>query len=101
MHFLEKYAGDIAEWHVPEGGFYIWVTFHKAFAVQTFFTRALEAGVLINPGALYLPEDRQILFVRILAGLGKRHSNDSGHRPPFHFVVQGITSRWLRALLRM
>ncbi|MED4524420.1 PLP-dependent aminotransferase family protein [Bacillus velezensis] len=61
LRFLERYAGDIAEWRVPEGGFYIWVTFHKAFTVQTLFIRALEAGVLINPGALYLPEDRQSL----------------------------------------
>ncbi|MEC1384549.1 PLP-dependent aminotransferase family protein [Bacillus velezensis] len=61
LRFLKRYAGDIAEWRVPEGGFYIWVTFHQAIAVQTLFTRALEAGVLINPGALYLPEDRQSL----------------------------------------
>lgn len=61
MRFLERYAEDIAEWRVPEGGFYIWVTFHQTIAVQKLFTRALEAGVLINPGALYLPEDRQSL----------------------------------------
>ena len=41
-------------------GFYIWVTFHQTIAVQKLFTRALD-GVLINPGALYLPEDRQSL----------------------------------------
>ncbi len=56
LRFLERYAEDIAEWRVPEGGFYIWVTFHQTIAVQKLFTRALEAGVLINPGALYLPE---------------------------------------------
>ncbi len=61
LRFLERYAEDIAEWRVPEGGFYIWVTFHQTIAVQKLFTRALEAGVLINPGALYLPEDRQSL----------------------------------------
>lgn len=59
--FLEMYVKDIAEWRVPEGGFYILVTFHKPLAVKQLFSRAIETGVLINPGALYLPEDRQSL----------------------------------------
>lgn len=58
VHFLERYAGDIATWRIPAGGFYIWVTFHKNLPVSRFFYGLLKRQVLVNPGYIYDGEDR-------------------------------------------
>ncbi|MGQ9006822.1 aminotransferase-like domain-containing protein [Bacillus stercoris] len=58
VHFLERYAGDIASWRIPAGGFYIWVTFHKNLPVSRFFYELLKRQVLVNPGSIYDGEDR-------------------------------------------
>lgn len=58
VHFLERYAGDIATWRIPAGGFYIWVTFHKNLPVSRFFYELLKRQVLVNPGYIYDGEDR-------------------------------------------
>ncbi|MEC2059923.1 aminotransferase-like domain-containing protein [Bacillus stercoris] len=58
VYFLERYAGDIASWRIPAGGFYIWVTFHKNLPVSRFFYELLKRQVLVNPGSIYDGEDR-------------------------------------------
>ncbi|MGF7533774.1 PLP-dependent aminotransferase family protein [Bacillus mexicanus] len=58
VHFLERYAGDIASWRIPAGGFYIWVTFHQTLPVSRFFYELLKRQVLVNPGFIYDGEDR-------------------------------------------
>lgn len=58
IHFLKKYAGDIATWRIPAGGFYIWVTFHNTLPVSRFFHEMLKQQVLVNPGSIYDGENR-------------------------------------------
>ncbi|MEC1426864.1 PLP-dependent aminotransferase family protein [Bacillus sonorensis] len=58
LHFLKQYAGDIATWTIPAGGFYIWVTFHKTLPISRFFHDLLKQQVLVNPGSIYDGEDR-------------------------------------------
>ncbi|ARV44768.1 GntR family transcriptional regulator [Bacillus subtilis] len=58
LHFLKQYAGDIATWRIPAGGFYIWVTFHKTLPISRFFHELLKQQVLVNPGSIYDGEDR-------------------------------------------
>ncbi|MFT4401495.1 PLP-dependent aminotransferase family protein [Bacillus sp. SW14] len=58
VQFLERYAGDIATWRIPAGGFYMWVTFHKPLPVSRFFHELLKQQVLVNPGSIYNGEDR-------------------------------------------
>ncbi|CAM3387475.1 Crp/Fnr family transcriptional regulator [Bacillus inaquosorum KCTC 13429] len=58
LHFLKQYAGDIATWRIPAGGFYIWVTFHKTLPISRFFHKLLKQQVLVNPGSIYDGEDR-------------------------------------------
>ncbi|MEC1650600.1 PLP-dependent aminotransferase family protein [Bacillus vallismortis] len=58
VQFLKRYAGDIATWRIPAGGFYIWVTFHKPLPVSRFFHELLKQQVLVNPGSIYNGEDR-------------------------------------------
>ncbi|QYG88014.1 PLP-dependent aminotransferase family protein [Bacillus atrophaeus] len=61
LHFLQRYAGDIARWNVPAGSFYIWVTFHQPLPFRRLFNQALTKNVLLNPGSVYDPDDRQSL----------------------------------------
>ncbi|MBT1177779.1 PLP-dependent aminotransferase family protein [Bifidobacterium callimiconis] len=42
-----------AHWTVPDGGFYIWLTFDRPMPMNRLFTKAVEAGVLLNPGDIY------------------------------------------------
>ncbi|MCY8307906.1 MocR-like pyridoxine biosynthesis transcription factor PdxR [Bacillus vallismortis] len=58
VQFLKRYAGDIATWRIPAGGFYIWVTFHKPLPVSRFFHELLKQQVLVNPGSIYNGEER-------------------------------------------
>ncbi|MFC6176644.1 PLP-dependent aminotransferase family protein [Companilactobacillus huachuanensis] len=50
---LKKYFQDIATWDVPIGGFYIWLTFNENVEVDDLFERALDKGILLNPGDIY------------------------------------------------
>lgn len=61
LRFLQRYAGDITRWNVPAGSFYIWVTFHRPLPVRRLLNQALTKNVLLNPGSVYDPDDRQSL----------------------------------------
>jgi len=50
---LNKYFKDIAIWNVPIGGFYIWLTFNDNVEVDDLFERAIDVGILLNPGDIY------------------------------------------------
>ncbi|WP_322924225.1 PLP-dependent aminotransferase family protein [Paenibacillus campi] len=50
---LELYWGDIAEWNVPAGGFYIWLHLPTNINVHRLFTLALRDQILIHPGYMY------------------------------------------------
>ncbi len=53
---LDQYFGDIAQWNVPAGGFYIWLRLPTNVNVHRLFTLALREQILIHPGYMY---DRQ------------------------------------------
>ena len=42
-----------AHWRVPDGGFYIWLTFNRPMPMNRLFAKAVEAGILLNPGDIY------------------------------------------------
>ena len=50
---LSRYFSDIATWTVPNGGFYIWLTFNEDVNVEGLFEKALSEGILLNPGDIY------------------------------------------------
>lgn len=50
---LENYFSELATWHQPQGGFYIWLRLNQQVAMQELFKRALEKGILLNPGNIY------------------------------------------------
>lgn len=50
---LEKYYSDIANWNIPTGGFYIWLTFKDNIRIDQLFKKAAKANILLNPGDMY------------------------------------------------
>jgi len=54
---LNRWLTDLAEWHVPAGGFYIWLRLRRAVSMRSLFAKALAAGILLNPGYVYDQSD--------------------------------------------
>jgi GntR family transcriptional regulator of abcA and norABC len=50
---LQRHFSDIATWTFPKGGFYIWVRFLPSLSIRELFEKALERGILLNPGNVY------------------------------------------------
>lgn len=58
---LDKYFGNIAEWEIPKGGFYIWLSISKPISLRSLFDKALKENILLNPGIIYDRNDQQHL----------------------------------------
>ncbi|CJD46008.1 aromatic amino acid aminotransferase [Streptococcus pneumoniae] len=58
---LDKYLREIATWHEPTGGFYIWVHIKVPISYRSLFDKALQEKVLLNPGTLYDRSANQFL----------------------------------------
>lgn len=58
---LSEVFTGLADWQVPQGGFYIWLTFHDKLPMDLLFRKAVSAGVLINPGDIYSSRHTQSL----------------------------------------
>jgi GntR family transcriptional regulator of abcA and norABC len=50
---LQRHLSDIATWIVPKGGFYIWLRLLPSLSIREVFEKALEKGILLNPGNVY------------------------------------------------
>ncbi|MDM5154535.1 PLP-dependent aminotransferase family protein [Bacillus sp. DX1.1] len=53
LQALEKHLGGMATWHIPTGGFYIWLHIQANISMRELFEKALQEGILLNPGNLY------------------------------------------------
>ncbi|WLR50540.1 PLP-dependent aminotransferase family protein [Bacillus tianshenii] len=53
---LEKHVNGLAEWHEPQGGFFIWVKATFPLSMEALFEEALAQGVLLYPGTIYASE---------------------------------------------
>lgn len=61
VRLLSRWFGDLAEWEVPSGGFYIWLRLRRAVSMRSLFSKALAEGILLNPGYVYDRSDSQHL----------------------------------------
>ncbi len=61
LGILEHYFGELASWHIPQGGFYIWLRLREPVPMRQLFDQALKEGILLNPGAIYDRNDQQHL----------------------------------------
>ncbi|MFC5591484.1 PLP-dependent aminotransferase family protein [Sporosarcina soli] len=50
---LNTYFSKIATWTIPSGGFYIWLRLQPEISIRKLFDRALQEGILLNPGSVY------------------------------------------------
>ena len=50
---LDQWFLDIADWKIPQGGFYVWLRFRQAVSMRTLFSKAIAEGILLNPGYIY------------------------------------------------
>lgn len=53
LNLLDKYFADIAQWNIPKGGFYIWMTLKTKIDMTQLFHEAIKNNVLINIGNMY------------------------------------------------
>jgi GntR family transcriptional regulator, regulator for abcA and norABC len=63
INSLQKYFSDIAAWSVPKGGFYIWLRILPSLSIRKLFEKALERGILLNPGIVY--DQRATQYLRL------------------------------------
>lgn len=53
LSLLNNHFKDLAQWDVPQGGFYIWLRLNGKVPVDQLFHLMLKERVLINPGNIY------------------------------------------------
>lgn len=63
LEALNSNFKDIAEWNIPEGGYYIWITFKYPIRMNNLFDEAFKNGILTYPGYLYDTSMNQCLRI--------------------------------------
>ncbi len=58
VEVLTRELGDFAQWSVPRGGFFLWVTLASDTDTAALLPACAEAGVTYVPGAEFYPEHR-------------------------------------------
>ncbi|AEA70585.1 MULTISPECIES: PLP-dependent aminotransferase family protein [Pseudomonas] len=56
---LHKHFADIADWSVPQGGLFFWLTLRQPLDTRTLLPAALAADVAFMPGEPFFPEPDQ------------------------------------------
>jgi Transcriptional regulators containing a DNA-binding HTH domain and an aminotransferase domain (MocR family) and their eukaryotic orthologs len=62
---LSHEMGDLAEWHKPEGGFFVGMTLQGEFDTDELLARASHAGLLLSDGRGFFPEKNRQCFIRL------------------------------------
>ncbi|WP_353957733.1 PLP-dependent aminotransferase family protein [Peribacillus sp. NJ4] len=57
LSLLNQYFKGLAEWNIPQGGFYIWLKLCKPIVNPNLFKQAIKENILLNPGYIYEPND--------------------------------------------
>ncbi len=60
---MRNVLGDLVEFDIPGGGFYLWVRVKAAIPMDKLFEEALKAGVLLNPGDIYTKDSTRRLRI--------------------------------------
>ncbi|PKG23755.1 aminotransferase-like domain-containing protein [Niallia nealsonii] len=53
LNLLNLYMKDLAVWHIPQGGFYIWLSILPTIPMGVLFEKARKKGILLNLGIIY------------------------------------------------
>jgi DNA-binding transcriptional MocR family regulator len=63
---LEKHFADLADWHMPEGGLFFWLTLKHPIDTRALLDPALAANVAFMPGEPFFPEpDKHLGHLRL------------------------------------
>ncbi|MFF2287571.1 aminotransferase-like domain-containing protein [Peribacillus butanolivorans] len=57
LTLLNQYFKELAEWQIPQGGFYIWLKLCKPIVNPNLFKQAIKENILLNPGYIYEPNN--------------------------------------------
>lgn len=63
LQTLIRHFSEIAEWNEPKGGFYIWLRILPKINTRELFKKAMEHGILLNPGNVYDVHASQFLRI--------------------------------------
>ncbi len=58
---LERHFGDLADWQVPQGGLFFWLTLKQPLDTRTLLAQALDQDVAFMPGEPFFSEPDQHL----------------------------------------
>ena len=58
---LERHFGDLADWQVPQGGLFFWLTLKQPLDTRTLLAQALGQNVAFMPGEPFFSEPDQHL----------------------------------------
>lgn len=50
---LERHLSELADWQIPNGGFFIWVKLKQDISIKELYTEAVNEGILFHPGSIY------------------------------------------------
>ncbi|PAB60007.1 aminotransferase-like domain-containing protein [Anaeromicrobium sediminis] len=53
LNALNKYFSNMATWHIPQGGYYVWVKLKGKINMHKLFEEGCKSGVLLYPGYVY------------------------------------------------
>ncbi|MEM1504365.1 PLP-dependent aminotransferase family protein [Domibacillus sp. 8LH] len=50
---LQRHLSDVAQWTMPNGGFFVWLRLNQPISLRELYTEALNEGILFHPGSIY------------------------------------------------
>ncbi|WP_034299082.1 PLP-dependent aminotransferase family protein [Bacillus sp. 37MA] len=50
---LERHLSGLADWRIPNGGFFIWLKLKQDISIKELYTEAVNEGILFHPGSIY------------------------------------------------
>jgi 2-aminoadipate transaminase len=62
---LHSHFGNHAQWHLPKGGMFFWVTLDSSIDVEALLVEAVAQGVLFTPGSHFLADEGTSSAIRL------------------------------------
>ncbi|MFK3774296.1 PLP-dependent aminotransferase family protein [Pseudomonas sp. NPDC089406] len=91
---LHTHFADLAEWQVPEGGLFFWLTLKQPLDTRTLLPAALAVDVAFMPGEAFFPEpDRHLGHMRLNFSHVQPELLDEGLRRLAQVVREGLQGR--------
>ncbi|OMP66979.1 aminotransferase-like domain-containing protein [Domibacillus epiphyticus] len=50
---LQRHLSNLADWHIPNGGFFIWLRLKQDISIKELYAEAANEGILFHPGSIY------------------------------------------------